>query len=79
MAIPLAISVCLQSRCSGIANTGPTPVEHHAVEVTAMQYSWNSVVTHLTWTWHSISLTDYWWAIIGLLATGWFLSTLRRP
>ena len=43
-----------------------------------MQNCWNHTLTHLTWTWHSVSPTDYLWAVIGLLATGWLLSTLRR-
>ncbi len=34
--------------------------------------------SHLVWTWKSTSMTEYLWIIIGLLATGWFLSTLRR-
>lgn len=43
-----------------------------------MQNSWNYLLTHLTWTWHSLSGTDYLRGAIVLLATGWFLSTLRR-
>ncbi len=43
-----------------------------------MQHTWNYLLTHLTWTWHSLSGTNYLWGVIGLLATGWCLSTLRR-
>lgn len=37
-----------------------------------------SLNSHLIWTWKSTSLTEYLWILIGLLARGWFLSTLRR-
>ena len=37
-----------------------------------------SLNSYLVWTWKSMSMTEYLWIIIGLLATGWFLSTLRR-
>lgn len=43
-----------------------------------MQYQWNHCLTKLTWTWQSTSVTEYLWAVIGLMATGWFLATLRR-
>lgn len=43
-----------------------------------MQHCWIYMLTHLTWAWQSVSVTDYLWGVIGLLATGWFLSTLRR-
>lgn len=37
-----------------------------------------SLYSHLVWTWKSTSMTESLWTIIGLLATVWFLSTLRR-
>lgn len=37
-----------------------------------------SLNSYLVWNWKSTSMTEYLWTIIGLMATGWFLSTLRR-
>lgn len=43
-----------------------------------MHSYWMMLNSHLVWNWKSTSMTEYLWAIIGLLAAGWFLSTLRR-
>lgn len=43
-----------------------------------MHSSWMMLNSYLVWTWKSTTTTDYLWAIIGLMAMGWFLSTLRR-
>lgn len=37
-----------------------------------------SLNSYLVWNWQSTSMSEYLWTIIGLLATGWFLATLRR-
>ena len=37
-----------------------------------------SMHSRLVWTWNSMSTTETLWIIIGLMATGWFLSTTRR-
>lgn len=37
-----------------------------------------SLNSRLIWTWNSMSTTQSLWIIIGLMATGWFLSTTRR-
>ena len=37
-----------------------------------------SLHSHLVWTWTSMSGTNSLWIMIGLLATGWFLSTATR-
>lgn len=34
--------------------------------------------SYLVWNWKFTSMTEYLWGIIGLLAMGWFVSTLRR-
>ena len=44
-----------------------------------MQHNLINWLTKLPWIWQSLSTIDYLWSVIGLLATGWFLSTLRRP
>ncbi len=43
-----------------------------------MSTCWMNLNTHLVSTWKSTSMTEYLWTMIGLLATGWFLATLRR-
>lgn len=43
-----------------------------------MSSFWMSMHSRLVWTWNSMSTTETLWVIIGLLATGWFLSTQRR-
>lgn len=43
-----------------------------------MQLNSMNLITKLAWIWQSLSTIDYLWSIIGLLAAGWFLSTLRR-
>ncbi len=39
---------------------------------------WMMLNSQLVWTWKTTSMTESLWTIIGLMATGWFLSTLRR-
>jgi hypothetical protein len=43
-----------------------------------MHSCWMMLNSQLVWTWKTTSMTEYLWTIIGLRATGWFLSTLRR-
>ncbi len=43
-----------------------------------MSNYWMSLMSHLVSTWKSTSITDYLWTMISLLATGWFLATIRR-
>ena len=43
-----------------------------------MSTCWMNLNSHLISTWKMTSMHDYLWTMIGLLATGWFLATIRR-